>query len=280
MKVAVVQMVSGADVPANLGQARALLRQAAAEGAELAVLPEYFCLMGGHDADKLAIQETPGAGPLQQFLAESANELGLWLVGGTLPLSSGQAEPGRQSNRVFNSTLVFSPQGTNVARYDKIHLFRFDNGHERYDESAVQTAGSQRVCFDLPSIDGHTWRIGLSVCYDLRFAELYRHYAQAGADCLYAPGVRSREQIKALVDAVAPSPVNLLVGSTSELSVADIAALGVRRISVGGALARAAWGGFQRAARLLADTGRFDGFADSASGRELDAFFAQDRQHG
>ncbi|MFZ4624764.1 MAG: carbon-nitrogen hydrolase family protein [Rhodoferax sp.] len=187
MKVAVVQMVSSADVPANLVQARALLCQAAAEGAELAVLPEYFCLMGGHDADKLAIQETPGDGPLQQFLAESANELGLWLVGGTLPLSSGQTEPGQQSNRVFNSSLVFSPQGTNVARYDKIHLFRFDNGHERYDESAVQTAGSQPVCFDLPSTDGHTWRIGLSVCYDLRFAELYRHYAQAGADLLLVP---------------------------------------------------------------------------------------------
>ncbi len=133
---------------------------------------------------------------------------------------------------------------------------------------------------------GDTLLVGRAECFLVGRPDLdetigrLRAYAQAGADCLYAPGVRSREQIKALVDAVAPSPVNLLVGSTSELSVADIAALGVRRISVGGALARAAWGGFQRAARLLADTGRFDGFADSASGRELDAFFAQDRQHG
>ncbi len=133
---------------------------------------------------------------------------------------------------------------------------------------------------------GDTLLVGRAECFLVGRPDLdetigrLRAYAQAGADCLYAPGVRSREQIKALVDAVAPSPVNLLVGSTSELSVADIAALGVRRISVGGALARAAWGGFQRAARLLADTGRFDGFADSASGRDLDAFFAQDRQHG
>lgn len=101
-------------------------------------------------------------------------------------------------------------------------------------------------------------------------------YAQAGADCLYAPGLRSREQITAVVDAVAPKPVNLLVGSTSDMTVADIAALGVRRISVGGALARAAWGGFMRAARQLAEHGQFDGFADAASGRELDAFFTDD----
>ena len=101
-------------------------------------------------------------------------------------------------------------------------------------------------------------------------------YANAGADCLYAPGIRSREQVRAVVEAVAPKPVNLLVGSVSELTVADIAALGVRRISVGGALARAAWGGFLRAARLLADEGRFDGFANAAAGQQLNAFFADD----
>lgn len=97
-------------------------------------------------------------------------------------------------------------------------------------------------------------------------------YAQAGADCLYAPGVRTREQIAALVDAVAPKPLNLLIGWASELTLADVAALGVRRVSVGGALARSAWGGFMRAARGLAD-GRFDGFAGAAGGNELDAFF-------
>ncbi|MEO6743714.1 MAG: isocitrate lyase/phosphoenolpyruvate mutase family protein [Caldimonas sp.] len=98
-------------------------------------------------------------------------------------------------------------------------------------------------------------------------------YAEAGADCLYAPGIRSREQIAAVVAAVAPKPVNLLIGSASEFSVADVAALGVRRISVGGALARAAWGGFLRAARGIAETGRFDGLADAASGQQLNALF-------
>ena len=99
-------------------------------------------------------------------------------------------------------------------------------------------------------------------------------YANAGADCLYAPGVSTREQIVALVEAVAPKPLNLLVGSASELTVADIAALGVRRISVGGALARSAWGGFMRSAQLLAK-GRFDGFADAASGKDLNALFSE-----
>ena len=100
-------------------------------------------------------------------------------------------------------------------------------------------------------------------------------YAQAGADCLYAPGLRAPEQIRAVVDAVAPKPFNLLVGWASELTVQQIAALGVRRISVGGALARAAWGGFMRAARLIADQGRFDGFAEAASGQELNSSFRE-----
>ncbi len=103
-----------------------------------------------------------------------------------------------------------------------------------------------------------------------------RAYANAGADCLYAPGIRTREQIAAVVSAIAPKPVNLLVGSASELTMADIADLGVRRVSVGGALARAAWGGFMRAARLLAEEGKFDGFANSTTGQELNAFFAND----
>ena len=187
MKVAVIQMVSGQDPAANLKQASTLLDEAAAAGAELAVLPEYFCQIGKHDTDKLAIAESPGAGPLQQFLQERARSLGLWLVGGTLPLTESPATSAPDSPRVFNSTLVYSPHGDCVARYDKIHLFRFDNGRERYDESLVQAAGSRPVVFDLPSIDGHTWRIGLSVCYDLRFAELYRHYATQGAHLLLVP---------------------------------------------------------------------------------------------
>src|SRR6185295_927959 len=98
-------------------------------------------------------------------------------------------------------------------------------------------------------------------------------YSDAGADCLYAPGIRTREDIAAVVAAVAPKPVNLLIGWASELTLADAAALGVRRVSVGGALARCAWGGFMRAAKLIADEGRFDGFTDAASGADLNTTF-------
>ncbi|HCY16051.1 MAG: acyltransferase [Curvibacter sp. GWA2_64_110] len=185
MKVAAIQMVSGMQWQANLARAQALMRQAVDEGVELVVLPEYFCLLGAQDTDKLAIQEPLGAGPIQAFLAESARELGLWVVGGTLPLSAAPEEGA--GARVYNSTLVYSPQGDCVARYDKIHLFRFDNGRERYDESRALLSGTQPVTFDLPSRDGHRWRLGLSVCYDLRFPELYRSYAQAGADLLLVP---------------------------------------------------------------------------------------------
>lgn len=181
MKVASIQMVSGPRLDDNLAQARALLAAAAEAGAELAVLPEYFCLIGGRDADKLALAEDPGQGPIQRFLRDSARELGVWLVGGTLPLRAPQAD------RVYNSTLVFSPSGDCQARYDKIHLFRFDNGRERYDESLVLQAGQQPALFELQARDGQRWRVGLSVCYDLRFPELYRHYAQAGAQLLLVP---------------------------------------------------------------------------------------------
>jgi predicted amidohydrolase len=181
MKVAAIQMVSTAVVQDNLQQARLLLQQAAAQGAELAILPEYFCLIGQHDADKLAIQEPFGNGPIQQFLADTARASGLWLVGGTLPLS------GAGAGRVLNSSLAFDPQGQCVARYDKIHLFRFDNGKESYDESRVLDRGHTPTRFALPSQDGHTWQIGMSVCYDLRFAELYRGYAAQGVDLLLVP---------------------------------------------------------------------------------------------
>ena len=191
MKVAVIQMVSGSNVQVNLTQASTLLQSAAHQGAELAVFPEYFCLMGQRDADKLAIGEPFGSGPLQQFLADQARSLGLWLVGGTLPLVPVQtladAAEATDGARVSNSSLVFSPTGECVARYDKIHLFRFDNGLERYDESQVLMAGTQPTTFDLPSKDGHIWRIGMSVCYDLRFAELYRAYANAGTHLMLVP---------------------------------------------------------------------------------------------
>ncbi len=183
MKVAAIQMVSGAQLEPNLRTAHALLSQAAQAGAELAVLPEYFCVMGQRDTDKLALQEPLGEGPIQRWLAATARELGLWLVGGTLPLA---CEP-RDAQRVRNASLVFSPAGERVAVYDKIHLFQFDDGTRRYDEAAVLVRGHEPVSFELPARDGHRWRVGLSVCYDLRFPELYRAYAAQGAELLLVP---------------------------------------------------------------------------------------------
>ena len=172
MKVAAIQMVSTTDAAVNCAAARRLLEQAAAQGAELAVLPEYFCMLGRKDTDKLQIAETQGTGPLQNFLAGCAREFKLWIVGGTIPLAgSGAAIP---PARVHNTTLVYGPTGECVVRYDKMHLFRFDNGKEQFDESRVLDAGKQTVAFDLPSSDGSTWRVGLSICYDLRFPEFYR----------------------------------------------------------------------------------------------------------
>ena len=181
MKIAALQMVSGLSLQANLDTALSLLQQAAASGAELAVLPEYFCLMGLADTDKLAFRENFGQGPIQDFLGQTARELGLWIVGGTLPLVADDEQ------HVLNTSLAFSPQGECVARYDKIHLFQFDNGRERYVESAVIQAGHQPVVFDATARSGEVWRIGLSVCYDLRFPELYRTLSAQGADLLLVP---------------------------------------------------------------------------------------------
>jgi nitrilase len=178
MQVAAIQTVSGTSVDANLARAGDWLAAAAAHGAELAVLPEYFCLMGREDGDKLAWREQFGRGPMQDFLADRARALGIWIVGGTLPLVADD------DSHVRNSSLAFSPQGECVARYDKIHLFRFANGREAYDESRVIEAGARPQSFVLPSRDGHAWRVGLSVCYDLRFPELYRALQ---ADLLLVP---------------------------------------------------------------------------------------------
>lgn len=168
MKVAAIQMVAGSNLDVNLQNAAALLKQAAEQGAELAALPEYFCMIGSKDTDKLSIAEQLGAGKIQHFFASMASELNLWIVGGTMPIAT------NDPRHVLNSVLVYSPKGELAARYDKIHLFRFDNGVERYDESYVLERGDQPISFELPSQDGHTWRIGLSVCYDMRFPELYR----------------------------------------------------------------------------------------------------------
>lgn len=186
MKVAAIQMVSAIAREANLARAHGLLAQAAEAGAELAVLPEYFCMMGARDTDKLGLRETAGAGTVQGFLADAAREFGLWIVGGTLPIETTDAE------HVFNSSLCYSPDGQCVARYDKIHLFYFDNGAERYDERRVIAPGAKTVVFDMPSRDGHRWRVGMSVCYDLRFPELYRALARQGAELLLVPSAFTR----------------------------------------------------------------------------------------
>ncbi len=178
MKVAAIQMVSEISVDHNLAQAYRLLDQAAAAGAELAVLPEYFCFMGRNDRDKLLLAETPGLGTVQDFLSDTARELGLWIVGGTLPMATDDPE------RAANACLVYGPKGKLTARYDKIHLFRYDNGRERYDEAAALAAGEQPTSFTLKDHVGQDWRVGLSVCYDLRFPELYR---QLGADIIVVP---------------------------------------------------------------------------------------------
>jgi 2-methylisocitrate lyase-like PEP mutase family enzyme len=146
---------------------------------------------------------------------------------------------------------------------------------------AVERMRAARTAID--KAGGDTLLVGRAECFfvgrpdlDETIARL-KAYSNTGADCLYAPGIRTREQIASVVAAVAPKPFNLLVGGTSELTMQDIAALGVRRVSVGGALARAAWGGFMRAANILADQGKFDGFADAASGQELNSLFRNER---
>jgi predicted amidohydrolase len=171
MKVAAIQMVSGASLDANLSEALRLLRQAAQCGAELAVLPEYFCFMGHQDEDKLVLAEEPGLGTVQDFLSDAARGLKIWLVGGTLPMAI------EDPSHAANASLAYNPKGQCVTRYDKIHLFRYDNGREAYDEAHVLQAGEVPVGFDLSDRSGQSWRVGMSVCYDLRFAELYQALA-------------------------------------------------------------------------------------------------------
>jgi nitrilase len=178
MKAAAVQMTSGPEVAQNLEQARGLIEEAAARGARLVALPENFSFMGLKDADKRAVAEADGAGPAQDFLAATAARLKLWLVGGTVPLRAGA------DGRVAAASLVYDADGHRVARYDKIHLFDVDipGRAERYRESAHVAPGSRAVVIDTP-----LGRLGLSVCYDVRFPELYRHLSAAGAQLLVVP---------------------------------------------------------------------------------------------
>ena len=162
-RVAAIQMISTTRVEENLNTAAALITEAVADGAELVALPEYFPIMGRRDGDKIAAREVDGSGPIQDFLAETASKHGIWVIGGSMPLVASVED------KVLNTCLAFNPQGVRVARYDKIHLFGFQKGEERYNESATIEPGRQPVTFDAPF-----GRVGLSICYDLRFPELFR----------------------------------------------------------------------------------------------------------
>lgn len=176
--VSAIQMTSGPDVPANLRDARALLEDAAGHGAHLAALPENFAFMGLSDRDKRGIAEDEGGGPIQDFLAQTARQLGIWIVGGTVPLR------GAADGRVAAACLVYDSAGERRARYDKIHLFdiQVPERSESYRESANVAPGSTPVVVETP-----VGRLGLSVCYDVRFPELYRRLSAAGAELLVVP---------------------------------------------------------------------------------------------
>ena len=176
MQVAAIQMVSTPDVEHNLQSAGALIAQAAAGGAQLALLPEYFCLMGQRDDDKLRLAERPGDGPIQQFLSDTARRHGLWLIGGTLPLRT--SDPAR----VLNACCTYAPDGSALERYDKVHLFAYDNGQECYDEGRVLQAGALPVV-----VQAGPLRVGLSICYDLRVPELYRAMMTPPCDLIVVP---------------------------------------------------------------------------------------------
>ena len=174
IRLAAIQMISTPNVEENLQAAAHLIADAAAQGAELVALPEYFPIMG-RDTDKFAVCETEGDGPIQDFLAKMACQHGLWVVGGSMPLWQTKGD-----DKVLNTCLVFDPQGKRVARYDKIHLFGFQKGEESYNEGATIKPGLQPVTFNTSF-----GRIGLSICYDLRFPELFR--ALGNIDLLVLP---------------------------------------------------------------------------------------------
>ncbi|HSQ02730.1 MAG TPA: carbon-nitrogen hydrolase family protein [Burkholderiales bacterium] len=174
VRVAGVQMASGPNVKGNLNEAARLIEIAAEQGAKLVALPEYFPIMGMRDRDKVAVREEPGKGPIQSFLSESAKQHGVWIVGGSVPLVASTA------NKVRNTCLVFDDRGKQVARYDKIHLFGFEMGDERYAEQETIEPGDKVVTVDTPF-----GRLGLTICYDLRFPELYR--AMGEVDLITVP---------------------------------------------------------------------------------------------
>lgn len=163
IKIAAIQMASGPSVAANLNEAERLVEVAANQGARLVVLPEYFAIMGMKETDKVAVREQEGKGLIQDFLRRIAKEHGIWLIGGSVPMVS------NFPNKVRNSCLVYDDKGMQVARYDKIHLFGLDLGNEHYHEENTIESGNAIQVVDTPF-----GTIGLSICYDIRFPELYR----------------------------------------------------------------------------------------------------------
>ncbi|WGZ89551.1 MAG: carbon-nitrogen hydrolase family protein [Candidatus Thiocaldithrix dubininis] len=177
-KIAALQMASGPQLQANLMEAGRLIKEAAAQGAEMVVLPETFVLMGKQEQERLAIAETAGDGPIQQFLQQQAQKYKVWIVAGTIPIRSDDPD------HAYATSFLYNAQGEVVARYDKIHLFDAMVGENRdtYTESAATKPGTQPVVVDTPF-----GRLGMSVCYDLRFPELYRRLSEAGAQILVVP---------------------------------------------------------------------------------------------
>jgi nitrilase len=174
VRIAGLQMASGPNVKANLEEAGRLIEMAAEQGANLVGLPEYFAIMGLRDDDKVKAREEEGDGPIQSFLSAAAKRHGIWIVGGSVPLVASV------KNKVRNSSLVYDDTGRQVARYDKIHLFGFEMGAERYSEERTIEHGERVVAIDTPF-----GRVGLSICYDLRFPELYR--AMGRVDLILVP---------------------------------------------------------------------------------------------
>ena len=176
--VAAVQMASGPNVTANLEEAEKLIKTAVQQEARLVVLPENFAIMGLTEVDKVAIAETVGAGPIQEFLSQQSSKHGIWIVGGTIPIESGV------TGKVYSASLLYNDSGEMVARYDKIHLFDvvLDDSNESYNESETIESGDDVVVVDTPF-----GKLGMAVCYDLRFPELFRAMADVGMEICVLP---------------------------------------------------------------------------------------------
>lgn len=176
--VAAVQMASGPNVKANLEEAEKLIKIAVQQDAKLVVLPENFAIMGLTEVDKVAIAETAGDGPIQQFLSQQANRHDIWIVGGTIPIES--SVPGK----IYSASLLYNDSGEMIARYDKIHLFDvvLEDSNESYNESETIESGDDVVVVDTPF-----GKLGMAVCYDLRFPELFRAMADVGMELCVLP---------------------------------------------------------------------------------------------